>query len=371
MAKDEATVMTAVSCDEVPQNEKCDNGEMNQDPCFALNPEKGTESQEETGSDTCPTVRPENGKESREEVEPNEFDDDFESGDEPANMIRKALTLIFSKVKRDVEEAAAMKNSEGCDEIESAKKDSLETPVEYDSTCKEENESVSEDGLKAEKSEGNVSEVEEFLKPVKESVEVMREMIRAMCGPHVEKKEFDGSCEFLDDHMEKVTGKTSKPAFVFHEDGMEKDFEEENGLYSSDMGENIKRTVKAYYGMAGGFTSDPTESSEKNSQDEQSAHAYDITDEEWQTLDSIQFREEGNNLTGTVQSNSEFKDYGFWRYAQELPVPQCSLGQLQAEAIIADMEKQAASRRTWDYSKIAIGCGAASVTLFALYRCFR
>ena len=325
--------MATVSSDEGRQKERCK--EIFHEPCLACEADKPVES--------------------RNKTESHEIGDEFESGYEPANMIRKALTAIFSKVKKDADETDGMKDLQDCEEISFKKKNCLED-LDCDGNGKEEKTSALSKDCLIEGSGGHKLKIIKVSKP-RDRVEDMIEMIQSMFGPCVENREFDGDEGFLDRKMKKATEMKSKP-LIFHEDAMQKNFEEESVLYSSEMDEDVKKTVKAYYGMAGGFTTDVRDSSGQEQQEEKSA--YDITYDEWQTLDSIYQKEINANETFAVETG------------KEIPLPKCSLGQLQAEMMFADMKKKADSRHgLLDYSKIAFGCGVAAITLFSVYRCFR
>ena len=93
--------MATVSSDEGRQKERCE--EIFHESCLAFEANKPVES--------------------RNKTESHETGDQFESGYEPANMIRKALTVIFSKIKEDANETDGMKDLQDCDEISFKKND--------------------------------------------------------------------------------------------------------------------------------------------------------------------------------------------------------------------------------------------------------
>ena len=179
----------------------------------------------------------------------------------------------------------------------------------------------------------------------KEGAKDMRDVMRSMSAEScLVREEFIGNEGSV---AQKIEADASR-SLNFQEDSMDKEFKEERFLYPSDVDEGSKKTIKAYYGMAGGFT---TESSVSLTQGQEiEKDEYDISGEEWQTLDRI------------CQGR---------RYVQKLPIPRCFLGRLPAETVPVYMDRKATPRLVLDYSKIAIGCGVAALTLFAVYKCFR
>ena len=235
-------------------------------------------------------------------------------------------------------------------------KDSLET-LGCDSDAKEKMISESDDSLE-EDSEGekNLS--------TKERIHHMTETISSFFDPAcVGTERFSGDQSFLDYKMERLFEQNARSSYFFHEDAMQKKYEDESVLYSSDMSEDIKMTIKAYYGMAGGFT-DPLEQVKLEEE-----KAYDITSQEWKSLVSIFSKE--INVKESTETGKESQFSGDWRDVQELPDSQCSLVNLQEETIFMDMDKNVNCLDGWDYSKIAIGGGAVVLALFAVYACSR
>lgn len=128
------------------------------------------------------------------------------------------------------------------------------------------------------------------------------------------KKEFDDNESSPDKTTKKFTGENSKPRSLFHEESTGTKKFEESVLNSDDDDVDVDLFIQSYIKniMEAGMEEDFKKDTE-------------------------------------TDTDSPF----------------------QPEAIFADMEKQADSPRGWDYSKIAIGCGAAALTLFLVYKCFR
>lgn len=239
-------------------------------------------------------------------------EDDFDSPYEPANAMRKALTMIFSKVKSDVRAAASKENVHGV-----------------------------------------------------KSVDHMIEMIRTMFDPpNASRRRFSDEESFVDDYKLKESDAT---LLLLVESPREKNIVDERTLQPVDMSDDAKRTLKAYYEMAVGFsTVASSESFQPVKKEEKSA--YDITIEEWKSLEQI-FRN-GNPL---VKNDSEFEDFGQRLHAQPgLPGLLCSSGQRHVDDTIVDFENRPSkSSCERNYSAIAIGSGAAALLLFIGYRYFR
>ncbi|XP_067054981.1 uncharacterized protein [Acropora muricata] len=239
-------------------------------------------------------------------------EDDFDSPYEPANAMRKALTMIFSKVKSDVRAAASKENVHGV-----------------------------------------------------KSVDHMIEMIRTMFDPpNASRRRFSDEESFVDDYKLKESEAT---LLLRVESPREKNIVDERTLQPVDMSDDAKRTLKAYYEMAVGFsTFAKSESFQPVKQEEKSA--YDITIEEWKSLEQI-FRN-GNPL---VKNDSELEDFGQRLHTQPgLPGLLCSSRQRHVDDTIVDFENRPSkSSCEWNYSAIAIGSGAAALLLFIGYRYFR
>ena len=232
---------------------------------------------------------------------------------------------------------------------------SLET-LESDSDTREEMISESDDSLEDE------SEGEKNLS-TKKRIHRMTEMISSMFNPPcVGKERFDGHESFLDLKMERLTEQNTRSSCLFDEDAMQKKYEDESVLYSTDMSGDIKMTIKAYYGMAGGFI-DPLEQVKHEEK-----KAYDITSQEWKSLVSIFSKD--ISVKESVETGKEYRYCEVWS-TQELTDSQCSLVELQEETVFAEMEKKANCCRGWDCSKIVIGGGAVVLGLFAVYACVR
>ena len=267
-------------------------------------------------------------------------EDDFDSPYEPANAMRKALTMIFSKVKSEVKAAASKENVHGvCGENTPARimKDNIKTAQR--------------------KNDG---------KNDKKSVDHMMEMITTMFDPpNASRRRFGDEESFVDDYKLKESDAT---LLLLVESPREKNMiVDERTLQPVDMSDDAKRTLKAYYEMAVGFSIvASSESFQPVKQEERSA--YNITIEEWKSLEQI-FRN-GNPL---VKNDSEFEDFGQRLHTQPgLPGLLCSSGQRHVDDTIVDFENRPSkSSCEWNYSAIAIGSGAAALLLFLGYRYFR
>lgn len=194
-----------------------------------------------------------------------------------------------------------------------------------------------------------------FSKP-KERVEDMTEMINSMFAPCVAKRNFDDYESYLYPKIkELITGESTKPLRLppgGYEETMQRTFADESALYSNEMTEDVKKTIKAHYMMAGGFSDDLKRLSEEARKEE-----------EEEEEDSCVIQEEINTGRSTQLEN-----------VQELPFPTYSLGEIQAERFFLSMEKEAESRREWeykDYAEVAIGCGTVAFVLFTVYRFLR
>ena len=412
--KEVETAMVTTSGTEENRTERCE--EMVKDPCVAVKPER------ETG-----------GEESRDETATELYAnsaDNCESGYGPANAMRKALTIVFSKVKRDHVRESYGAEVEGCEDNTSKIKSRLKTlecdsdakeemskinnsleTLECDSDAKEEmskinnslethecdsdakeemskinnslqalecdsdaNEGMSKinnsletlecdsDAKESDDSLEDESEGEKNLS-TKERIHHMTEMISSMFDPpFVGTERFDGNESFLDLKMESLTEQNAWSSCFFDEEAMQKKYEDESVLYSTDMSEDIKMTIKAYYGMAGGFI-DPLEQVKQEEK-----KAYNITSQEWKSLVSLFSKD--ISVKESVETGKEYRYCGVWS-TQELTDSQCSLVELQEETVFADMEKKANCCHGWDCSKIAIGGGAMVLGLFAVYACVR
>ena len=225
------------------------------------------------------------------------------------------------------------------------------------------------EGLKKQKK----SKVKTFNTP-KERVEDMTEMILSMCGLCFEKREFDDDyTDFGCSKIKSVTAESTKPLFLpsrGYEEAMQRTFEGESALYSHEIAEEMKRTIKAHYIIAGGFTSDLKRLSEEVREEEERQLRFVQEDNE--TGDS--HCQDETNVSEATETAADIQEFGFMKYVQELPAPTCSYGQFQAEQILSRVEKEAESRGKCgykDFTKAAIGCGALALVLFAAYRFIR
>ena len=266
-------------------------------------------------------------------------EDDFDSPYEPANAMRKALMMIFSKVKSDVRTAASKENVNGvCEENAHAliMKDDIQT-------AKRKNDGKND----------------------KKSVDHMMEMITTMFDPpNASRRRFGDEESFVDDYKLKESDAT---LLLLVESPREKNIVDERTLQPGDMSDDAKRTLEAYYEMAVGFsTIARSESFQQVKQEEKSA--YDITTQEWKSLEQIFTN--GNPL---VKKDLEFEDFGQRLHTQPgLPGLLCSSGQRHVDDTFVDFENSPSkSSCEWNYSAIAIGSGAAALLLLIGYRYFR
>lgn len=265
--------------------------------------------------------------------------DEFDSPYEPANAMRKALAIIFSKVKSDVRVAPSKENVHGvCEENAHVR--------------------TMTDNIKAaqRKNDG---------KNDKKSVDHMMEMITTMFDPpNASRRRLGNDETSVDDYKLK---ENDARHLLLIENAKEKNVVEETILQPGDMSDDAKKTLKAYYEMAGGFsTVASTESFQQVKQEEKCA--YDITTQEWKSLEEI-FKN-GNPL---VKNDLEFQDFRQRPYTQPgLPGLLCPSGQRHVENTFVDFENRPSkSSCKWNYSAIAVGSGAAALALFIGYRYFR
>ena len=217
------------------------------------------------------------------------------------------------------------------------------------------------------------SKVKTFNTP-KERAENMTEMILSMCGLCFEKREFDDDyTDFGCSKIKTITAVSTKPLCLpsgGYEEAMQRTFEGESALYSNEIVEEMERTIKAHYIIAGGFTSDLKRLSEEVREEEERQLRFVQEDNE--TGDS--HSEDETNTSEATETAADIQEFGFMKYVQELPAPTCSYGQFQAEEILSRVKKEAKSRSKCgykDFTKAAIGCGALALVLFAAYRFIR
>ena len=126
--------------------------------------------------------------------------------------MRKALTIVFSKVESRVRAAAA--NG-------------------YDKRAQRQN-----GGKNDEK-----------------SVDQMKQMITIMFDPpNVTRGRFDGDESFVDLKFKKCAERIAQTQCLVDDDVVQEKFVEERLLHSKDESDDASDTLKAYYGMAGSFT---------------------------------------------------------------------------------------------------------------------
>lgn len=207
---------------------------------------------------------------------------------------------------------------------------------------------------------------------LKEGIENMTEMITSMFAPCVTKRQFDDDYEsFLYPKIEKITKENTEQLCLppgGYEEVMQRSFKDERVIYSSEMTENMKQTVKAHYMMAGGFASDVRRLSEEEQARKEEERVYRVLQEEMETGNS----QDDVVVSETIKTAPEIQELRFMKYVQKVSVPTCSPGELKAGNVISGMEKKADSRRKWEYKDYAIAaCGMVAFVLFSVYRFFR
>ena len=212
------------------------------------------------------------GVKNRQESELDGSSDDFESAYEPANIIRRALEDLFSKVGENVNDSDRVKDLQSCEETAYSGKKGSSGTMQCDSDGKKQKLSASEGCLRERNGEKKSVKVEKFSKSINKRVEDMTEMIKLMFDPCIEKREPDGNdscCSFLDRKIKKnIYEESLKPSCSFHEDTMHKKFREQGVSYSSDLS---KDALKACDLTAEGFTSEMKDSPEQQKEEEKSA----------------------------------------------------------------------------------------------------
>ena len=209
---------------------------------------------------------------------------------------------------------------------------------------------------------------------IKEGVENMTEMITSMFAPCITKSQFEHDYEsFLYSKIKKIT-KESKEQFCLppggHEKAMQRSFEDESVIYSSEMAENLKQTVKAYYMMAGGFASESRRLSEQEQAREEDGKEFGVLQVETET---------GNIQDNIVVSEAnetapESQELQFTKYEQKELGLTCAPGELKAGNTISRTEKKADSRCRWEYKDYAIvACGTVAIVFISVnvYKFFR
>ena len=209
---------------------------------------------------------------------------------------------------------------------------------------------------------------------LKEGVENMTEIITSVFAPCVTKTQFEDDYEsFVYPKIKKIT-KVSKEQFCLpqggYEEAMQKSFEDESVIYSSEMAENLKQTVKAYYMMAGGFASDSRRLSEEEQARKENGkqfHVLQVEMESGNTPDDIVVSE-------VIETAPESQELRFTKYEQKVLGVICSPEELKAGNIISRMEKKVNSRRRWIYKDCAVvACGMVAFVFISVgvYRFFR
>ena len=221
------------------------------------------------------------------------------------------------------------------------------------------------------------AELKTFNTP-KERVEDITEMILSMCVPCVERSEVDEDWEdSVCSKIKNLFAESKKPLRLppgGYEEAMQMKFEGESALFSNETAEEMKRTLKAHYMLAGGLTDDFQRLSEELREREEEQIC--IVQEDIETRDS-HFQDEPNvTMNETIETAAEIEEFGGFMtdYAQSAPT--LSYGQFRVEELLLreSLEREAKSRRKWqckDYTKAAIGCSALAVVLFGAYRFIR
>ncbi|XP_068724361.1 uncharacterized protein [Montipora capricornis] len=253
--------------------------------------------------------------------------DDCESPYEPANAVRKALTIVFSRVESRVRAAAG--NG-------------------YDKRALRQN-----GGKNDEK-----------------SVDQMKQMITLMFDPpNVTRGRFDGDESFVDLKFKKCSERMAETQCLVDDDVVQEKFVEERLLHSKDESDDASDTLKAYYGMAGSLTKATcAESSQQMKRKEN--FAYDITPEEWKSLEQI-FRNESSGKSCSYCFDIEFSQDSRHRIHDPAKMldPLCSSYQHKVELMFTNLKNRAKCFSGWNYSTITFGSGAAALVIFIVCRC--
>ena len=208
---------------------------------------------------------------------------------------------------------------------------------------------------------------------LKEGVENMTEIITSVFAPCVTETQFEDDYEsFVHPRIKKIT-KESKEQFCLplggYEEAMQKSFEDERVIYSSELAENLKQTVKAYYMMAGGFARRRGGEEEEQARKEDGKHIRVLQVEmgTGNTPDDIVVSE-------VIETAPESQELRFTKYEQKVLGVICSPEELKAGNIISRMEKKVNSRRRWIYKDCAVvACGMVAFVFISVgvYRFFR
>ena len=201
----------------------------------------------------------------------------------------------------------------------------------------------------------------------------MAEIITSMFAPCVTRTQFEDDYEsFLYPKIKKIT-KESKEQFCLplgrQEEALQKSFGDESVIYSGEMAENFKQTVKAYHMMAGGFASDSRRLSEEEQARKEEAiqfRALQVEMETGNTPDDIV-------VSQAIETAPESQELRFIKYEQKFLGLICSPGALKA-GNSSCMEKKLNSRRRWiykDYAVVACGMVAFVFIPVGVYRFFR
>ena len=210
---------------------------------------------------------------------------------------------------------------------------------------------------------------------LKEGVENMTEMITSMYAPCVAKTKFEDDYEsFLYPKIAKIS-KESKEQFCLppggYEQAMQRSFEDESVIYSSEMAENMKQTVKAYYMMAGGFASDLRRLSEEEQSRKENERGFRVLQVEMETG----YSQDDIVVGEKTETAPESPEVQFIMDEQKVLGQTCLPGELEAgNDIISRKEKKVNSSPRCvynDYAIVACGVAAFVFTSVCVYRYFR
>ena len=202
----------------------------------------------------------------------------------------------------------------------------------------------------------------------------MAEIITSMFAPCVTRTQFEDDYEsFLYPKIKRIT-KESMEQFCLppgrQEKAKQKSSGDESVIYSSEMAENLKQTVKAYHMMAGGFASDTRRLSEEDWKARKETKQFRVSQLEMET---------GNTpddivVSEAIETAPESKELRFIKYEQKFLGLICSPGVLKAGNISRMEKKPLNSRRRWIYKDYAVVacCMVAFVFIpVGVYRFFR
>lgn len=202
---------------------------------------------------------------------------------------------------------------------------------------------------------------------LKEGVENMTEMVASVFAPCVTTTQSEDDYEsFLYPKIKKLT-KESTERFCLplegYEQAMQRSFEDENVIYSSERTGNTKQTVKAYYVMAGGFASDLRRLSAEGQARKEDEREFRVLQVEMETGK----RQDDVVVCETVETATKSQELRFIKDEQKVLGSTCSPGELKAGNIILRAEKKVDTRPRWEYKDYAmVTCGMVAFVFIAV-----